>query len=416
LKCRNLIRYLRKPISKSRNVVNSAKYERNSKKELIGRLSQEISEDGIPETADTGRRDEGVKEETPILPTSNPNKASPSLPEVKNGVRIVPEALSSRDGKKENESPSVNVRRIAAVLLIILALIGAGLIYRSYVQTRPEDDSLNYLGPLPATNSDILSLPEVPAPAAVCVRSSDIMTEIGAESYYAVFADSFSVAYAQLPNQKAPFASIVKLLGGIIVAEEYDLDAAIALKEEVDAEGNGIDLEIGEKVITKDLLGAALVGSKNDAMYALAQNYSGGTEGFVSRLKEKAAEIGMADTSVVNPIGLDDPEQYSTPRDIALLMIVAMRNPTIAELTGNSSYTVVTEDGRQEIVWATNTLLNDVPGVIGGKTGFTAEAGFSLVTYVHDSPDFVTVVFDAEDRYEASRQLIEAVRGGYTCK
>lgn len=412
---RNLIRYPRKPISKSRNVVNSAKYERNSKKELIGRLSQEISEDGGTDAPDNGSPCEGFNEESPAMPVSSPNKISTSLPEVKNGVRIVPEDPPSRKEEQKSRGVPGRVRKFAVSIVIILTLAGAGIVFWNYIQDRSNDDGRNYLGPLPAANRDVSTLPEILVPTAVCTRSSDIMTEIGAEAYYAVFTDSFSVAYAQFPYQKAPFASIVKLLGGIVIAEEYDLDAAIALKEKVDAEGNGIDLEVGEMVLTKHLLGAALVGSKNDAMYALAQNYPGGTEAFVVSLNEKAAEIGMKDTSITNPIGLDDPEQYSTPRDIALLMIVAMRYPIIAEITGSSSYTVVTEDGRQEIVRTTNSLLDDVPGVIGGKTGYTAEAGFSLVAYVHDSPDFVTVVFNAEDRYEASRLLIEAVRDGYSC-
>jgi D-alanyl-D-alanine carboxypeptidase (penicillin-binding protein 5/6) len=202
----------------------------------------------------------------------------------------------------------------------------------------------------------------------------------------------------------------------MVVVDAYDLETEIALKEEVDAEGNGIDLEVGEKVKVKDLLGAALVGSKNDAMYALAQNYPGGVQAFVESMDEKRADFGMNDTSVVNPIGLDDPEQYSTPRDIALLMIVAMREPVISDIVALPSYTVETAAGRQEIVYATNTLLTEVPGVVGGKTGYTAEAGLSLVTFIDDDPDFVTVVFNAEDRYEASKRLIEAVRLGYACR
>lgn len=281
-----------------------------------------------------------------------------------------------------------------------------------------ESIDYRYIGPLPGKEqSTLISSNELPSPSMQCERIMDIAEpEIAAHSYIAVFADSFTVAFERNADERFRFASIVKLLGAIVVAEEYDTEEMIGLVEPVNAEGNGMDLEVGEKASVREMLAAALVGSRNDAMYALAQNYPGGLAGFVERMRSKAIDLGMQNTSVENVIGLDGDGQYSSARDIALLMVAVMRHPEIADLLGCSSYTVVTSYGRRVMIWTTNSLLGKIEGVVAGKTGYTWGAGLSLVEYVDGDPDFVTVVFNAEDRYVESERLIEAVRDGCVCR
>jgi D-alanyl-D-alanine carboxypeptidase (penicillin-binding protein 5/6) len=133
-------------------------------------------------------------------------------------------------------------------------------------------------------------------------------------------------------------------------------------------------------------------------------------------MNEKAAVLGMENTHVANPIGLDDPDQYSTPRDIAVLAIAAMKKDPIRDLVSRKNYMVETVSGRNISVENTNPLVGELSGVIGLKTGYTGQAGLCLVTYVDDNPDLIVIVLNAEDRGEASKNLINWVRDNYTCE
>ena len=298
---------------------------------------------------------------------------------------------------------------VAAVLLmLILPKIGA----------QGEEYDYKYIGPLPVNH--VSSYRETVAdvfPSKRCMPKTEIVDpEINASSYVSVYADSFHTLFEKDPDMQLPFASIVKLLGALVVVDSFDMDESMGLLEWVDAEGNGMDLEVGEKASVRELLGAALVGSRNDAMYALAQNYPGGTAAFVAQMQLAADRIGMTSTTVENVIGLDSPSQRSTARDVAVLMISVMKEKEIASLLILPSITVNTSWGREEVIWSTNTLLGKVEGVVAGKTGYTQEAGLSLVTYVDAEPDFVTVVLNAGDRYGETEKLIAAVKESYDCQ
>jgi D-alanyl-D-alanine carboxypeptidase len=370
-------------------VVNRDSFRRDQKKELLARLSKSIAE-----------------EDSGPVKVSNQNTNTEEK-----------EPVSDKSWKAhERRMWAPIVPGLIPPFVVMVALIWVLVVPRSGANSN--NTSYAYIGPLP--HGTIVG-PSfgigVPQPGLQCIALDDTEEpDIHAEAYLAVFADTFDVAFEKEKETELPFASIVKLLGALVVEEEYDMNAMIGLLEPVDAEGNGMDLEVGEKARVRDLLAAALIGSRNDAMYAIAQNYSGGTEGFVGKMREMALRLGMSRTSVQNVVGLDSPEQYSTVSDVAVLVIAAMQNSELASLMSQTSYTIRTSYGREESIGTTNALLGKVEGVIGGKTGYTEDAGLSLVTYIDDGPDFVTVVFNAEDRYAESEKLIQAVREGYQCR
>lgn len=257
----------------------------------------------------------------------------------------------------------------------------------------------------------------VVAEGVKCVSLSDPgMLDLQAKSYYVVFVDGFEVVASQGEDIRLPYASIVKLLGVMVALEEYSMDDELGLLEEVDDEGNGCELEVGELVKIRDLVAACVVSSKNDAMYVLAQNYPGGTDAFVRAMNAKAEQIGLQSTKVVNPLGLDSPGQHSTVRDIAVMAVASMNIPEIADFAQRGAYTLKTSSGREVTMWSTNGLIGVVPDVVGLKTGYTGKAGQCLVTYVANSPDFVTVVLGSEDRIENSLRLINWAKTDVICR
>lgn len=340
--------------------------------------------------------------------------------------RLEDESLDDGDTVGCNDVPEGNLQEIAEgpkkdllsflPLLIPFIVISAVVVVVFFMSDKSQ--TLPYVGPLKNfDNRSLHSEYEVPEIIPRCVKSSqEMIPEINAEVYFAVYVENFQIVAEKNADEKVPFASIVKLLGILVALDKYDIDQDLALLEDVDTKWNGLDLEVGESVSVEDLIGAALVGSRNDAVYVLSQNYPGGEEAFIIEMNKKAQILGMKDTLVRNVIGLDDPEQYSTASDIGILSVAAMRNSVIRGIVSRPVYAVEISSGRIEQIYNTNTLVGDVDGIVGLKTGYTGEAGLCLVSYVDVDRDFVTIVLNAEDRSEESNKLIEWVRGSFSCK
>jgi D-alanyl-D-alanine carboxypeptidase (penicillin-binding protein 5/6) len=240
--------------------------------------------------------------------------------------------------------------------------------------------------------------------------------DIDADAYMVVFVEDFQVAIQKNAKQKTSFASITKLLGALVALDHYSLEEELSLLEKIDTAGNGLDLELDEKMTVENLLAAALVGSRNDAMAVLAQNYPEGEQGFVEAMNQKAKILGMSNTSIENPIGFDSENQYSTPNDITILSIAAMQRDFIREYVKQKQITVYTVDQRSIRVKSTNPLIGEMNRVVGLKTGYTAKAGLCLVSYVDADPDYIIIVLNAEDRAIASENLINWVEDNYDCE
>jgi D-alanyl-D-alanine carboxypeptidase (penicillin-binding protein 5/6) len=139
-----------------------------------------------------------------------------------------------------------------------------------------------------------------------------------------------------------------------------------------------IDLRAGERMSVADLLEALLLESANDAAVTIAEGVSGSRSAFVVRMNERAEGLGLESTSYANPIGLDDPLNYSTARDLSKLASLLLRKPRFARIVDMPS-AVLTTGARQRVVDNRNTLVADYPFVDGVKTGHTIQAGNVLV-------------------------------------
>lgn len=202
-------------------------------------------------------------------------------------------------------------------------------------------------------------------------------TDISAHSAILVCADTGDVLFEKNSAEKMNIASITKIMTAILVIENCaDLDSEVKIKDEYcNIEGSSMYLEAGKSYTVRELLLGMMLASGNDAATALACFISGSTEKFARLMNDKAAELGMNNSSFKNPHGLDEDGHYSTAQDMALLMSYCMINSDFREISGCKSKTI------GDLTFVNhNKLLWNCDGCIGGKTGFTETAGRTLVS------------------------------------
>ncbi len=126
------------------------------------------------------------------------------------------------------------------------------------------------------------------------------------------------------------------------------------------------------------MLKGIAIGSGNDASVAMAEHIAGSEEEFVKRMNEKAAELGLKDTSFQNTTGLPEEGHYSTAYDMALMAKELLKYENITKFTG--TYEDYLRENSDKKFWLVNTnrLIKFYPGVDGVKTGFTNEAKYCL--------------------------------------
>jgi D-alanyl-D-alanine carboxypeptidase (penicillin-binding protein 5/6) len=139
-----------------------------------------------------------------------------------------------------------------------------------------------------------------------------------------------------------------------------------------------LGLRKGERMTVHDLLRALLLESANDAAYTIAVNVAGSEPGFVGEMNSQAAALGLTATHYENAIGLDNPGNYSTARDLAKLASHLMSDPRFSSIVSLPS-AALTSGSRERVVQNRNLLVGRYPFVDGVKTGHTSQAGYCLV-------------------------------------
>lgn len=185
-----------------------------------------------------------------------------------------------------------------------------------------------------------------------------------------------TVLYEKDPDRRMLVASTTKIMTALLALERCDPDEPVAVTASHAAvEGSSAYLKQGETYTAEELVYALLLVSGNDAAAALADHIGGDMAGFAALMNEKCEALALKNTHFVNAHGLDDPEHYSTARDLARLTAAAMENADFRRIFGAARYE---KDGR--VYCNHNRLLQSCPGCTGGKTGYTRAAGRILVS------------------------------------
>ncbi|MDD6224263.1 MAG: D-alanyl-D-alanine carboxypeptidase, partial [bacterium] len=205
--------------------------------------------------------------------------------------------------------------------------------------------------------------------------------------------DSGRVLFSKDPDTPRLIASITKIMTAILAIESGRLDEEVTVGEEVlTMYGSNIYIELGEKMLLRDLVYGLMLRSGNDSAVVIATFVGGTEENFVKMMNDKAASIGMTNTIFHNSHGLDEiTENKSTAYDMALLSSYASKNETYMKIVGTKKYTV--QSDKKSYLWNNrNKLLTSYEWATGGKTGYTPRAGRTLVTNASKNGLDLTVV------------------------
>ncbi len=215
------------------------------------------------------------------------------------------------------------------------------------------------------------------APAAVAQTPPPAVPT--ADAAIVVDARDGTVMFERRPDSERSIASTTKLMTALLALEQAELDEVFtAPRYDAAPAESRINLREGERMTVEDLLEALLLESANDAAVALAENISGSREDFVQEMNDRAAELGLEHTSYANPIGLDEPGNYSSARDLATLTRTLLGNREFARIVDLPQAQL--ESGtRPRVVANRNDLIAVYPWVSGVKTGYTLLAGNVLV-------------------------------------
>ena len=140
---------------------------------------------------------------------------------------------------------------------------------------------------------------------------------------------------------------------------------------------------VNDEVSVEDLLRGIIVASGNDACVALAEGIAGSEENFAEMMNEKALEIGMTSTNFTNSSGINDPDNVSTVRDIAIMSKFLIENyPVFYEIFKEKTFTWDRTGGEPIKQGNRNPLLYKNIGADGVKTGYLAVEKYSLASSI----------------------------------
>jgi len=137
---------------------------------------------------------------------------------------------------------------------------------------------------------------------------------------------------------------------------------------------------------------------------------------FVDLMNIRAKELNLENTSFFDPSGYDA-RNVSTIKDIVKLIKYTFSQPTIWQILRTPEINLTSDDGKIKHYWVnTDKLLNRMPNIIGGKTGYTTEAQGCLVLVIKQTPNdryLITIVLGAQERFLQTEKLIEWVNKAY---
>ncbi|MFI3213471.1 MAG: D-alanyl-D-alanine carboxypeptidase family protein [Eubacteriales bacterium] len=245
------------------------------------------------------------------------------------------------------------------------------------------------------------------------IDSSDISwpsgPEVNASAAILMDINTGTILYGKNIHDQLYPASITKILTAYIAMQESDMDEMVTFSSEAVysinwREDANMGIKVGEIITMEQALYGVLVGSANEAAYAVGEHISGSMDDFVTLMNETATELGCLNSNFMNPNGIHDDYHYTTAYDMAMIGKAFFSNELLCNMSSTTSYQVPyseTQSNEELIVWAKSSLL---PGktyaydyLVGTKTGYTSESNQTLVSCAENNGmKLVCVILDDE--------------------
>ncbi|MEN6348672.1 MAG: D-alanyl-D-alanine carboxypeptidase [Syntrophomonas sp.] len=212
-------------------------------------------------------------------------------------------------------------------------------------------------------------------------------------------------------------ASLTKMMTAIVAIENLpDLKKEIKLSNstfqglyKTDASMAGF--QPGEQVKAIDLLYGVMLPSGAESCIGLADQTAGSEQGFVKMMNQKAAALGMKNTHFENATGLHSKNHYTTVKDLSILLSYALQNDTFREIFTSSSHSTQATNKHRGGITLNSTMFEELGNqnitggkILGGKTGYTEEAGLCLASLASvNKQEYILVTAGARGNHKSEQ-------------
>jgi len=311
---------------------------------------------------------------------------------------------------------------IMTQLLVLLVILGG--MFGTLLALAPDES------PIAKTSETYTTIPLYETLVTESVLQIEPVT-IRAEAAYVFDMRTQQALYKKNETKVLPLASITKLMTALLTHELTANETSITVPSAAVAQSGNSGLRPGETLTAKDLTEHALVSSSNDAAYALAAtvgNLLGERDDvsqFVAAMNIRADELGFTTLDFKNMTGLDEsvttPGAVGSAKDVSFLLEHIVRHyPEVITATQESDIRMYNQAGQHHDFRNTNMILEDIPNLIGSKTGYTDLAGGNLTVafdLANDRPIIITVLGSTRDaRFSDVLTLVEAVESAITAE
>ncbi|HWS42385.1 MAG TPA: D-alanyl-D-alanine carboxypeptidase family protein [Pseudoflavonifractor sp.] len=261
----------------------------------------------------------------------------------------------------------------------------------------------------------------LPASAEETAPSMAVSPPVDCTAAVLMEKETGTVLFEQNPHDKLEPASVTKVMTILLVMEALDAgrlkltDLVTVSARAASMGGSQVYLKEGEQMTVDDMLKAVCVASGNDASVALAEHLAGSEEAFVQKMNQRAAELGMTDTSFLNCTGLPAAGHLTSAYDIALMSRELLNHPSVR------TYTTIWMDSLRDGAFQlanTNKLIRFYEGATGLKTGSTDSALYCLsATAEREGMELIAVVLkspSSDKRFESAKSMLNFGFANYT--
>jgi len=315
-----------------------------------------------------------------------------------------------RDRATPRDASSLSASSFVILIPVVVAaaLVGLGLLVAGGSSALPSEVcSGDECAPLVAAASTAPT--PTPSPAVNLATEPNDPPLITAYAATVIEAPCGAAVYQLNETLRLAPASLVKMMTAIVALEQADANEIVEIEIDggalsLEADATAMGLKPGDRLPLIDLVYGLLMRSAIDAAIVIAEHIAGDEDAFVLLMNEKAAALGLTDTTFANVSGLDHPTQWMSSHDAALLGSALLNEPLLAEVVATTEYQPAWSRGP---IANLNLLLNNYPGAVGVKTGFTDDAGQTIVAAADkDGRRLITSVLYSEDLYVDAASLL----------